>query len=93
MFLAPDGIGRHTEVEMIEAQGNRAIELEAARLAIEWKNIFAAELQIAAQRLAKDSELVTTEHLLQALPIAAAKVLWVVESQHGEPANGQRQIA
>ena len=29
------------------------VELEAARLAIEWKHLFASELRLAAQRLAR----------------------------------------
>ena len=78
---------------MIDGQSNPKIEVEAARMAIEWKNLFATELQLAAQQLAKGSELVTAEHYWQALPTATSRVLHVVKTHSTESANVQRRIA
>jgi hypothetical protein len=59
---------------------NPVIELEAARIAIEWKSLFASELRVAARQLAKGSPRVTAEHYRQALPVAVAKVLQAVNT-------------
>ncbi|MEE8452487.1 MAG: hypothetical protein V3R99_11255 [Thermoguttaceae bacterium] len=78
---------------MIGTQSNGRIEFEAARMAIEWKNLFAKELQFAALQLAKDSQVVTAEHLLQALPIATSRVLHTVNKHSAESDNARRRIA
>ncbi len=60
---------------MADSKSGPRIELEAARLAVEWKNLFAAELKSAAQQLASGSDLVTANHYRQALPNALSRVL------------------
>lgn len=52
---------------MADGQGNPRIEVEAARMAVQWKNLFATELKSAAQQLANGSDLVTADHYRQAI--------------------------
>ena len=60
------------------------IELQAAKTAIEWTNLFAQELDAAARGAAKESGLVTSDHYRQALPIATSRVLAAINSQNVE---------
>lgn len=78
---------------MLGTPSNGRIEVEAARMAIEWKNLFAKELQVAAQQLAKDSGLVTAEHLLQALPTATSRVLQAVKKHSTGSVNVEQRVA
>jgi hypothetical protein len=87
------GARAYMEVEMVDGQSSPRIELEAARLAIEWKNLFAIELKLAAQQLAKGSDLVTANHYRQALPDAVSKVLHAAKTKMVESQNDQRRVA
>ena len=69
------------------------IEVTAARLAIEWKHLFATELKLAAIKLAHGSLRLTSEHYRQAAPIALAKVLEAVNSPTDSASNAQRRVA
>lgn len=69
------------------------VELEAAKLAIEWKHLFATELHIAAQRLAMGAELVTADQYRRALSTATERVLEKVNSPRTRPADVHRRIA
>lgn len=62
----------------MNSKSSPKIELQAIRMAIEWKNAFAMELQSAAQEAAEDCDVITVEHYRQALPIAASRVLGVI---------------
>lgn len=59
----------------MDSRSNARIEVEAARMAVELKHLFAAELQRAAQEMAQDAELVTVEHFRRAVPLAVSRVL------------------
>lgn len=59
----------------MDRRSNARIEVNAARLAVEWKNLFAAELKRAAQDMAQGAEVVTVEHFRLAVPLAVSKVL------------------
>ena len=78
---------------MADGQPNPRIEVEAARLAVEWKTLFATELKSAAQQLAKGSDLVTADHYRQAIPEAVSRVLHAVKTESVESANVQRRVA
>jgi hypothetical protein len=78
---------------MADDQSAPRIELEAARLADEWEDIFAAELKSAAERIAIGSAVITADHYCQAAPAAVARVLQAVQSQTVESANVHRRIA
>lgn len=78
---------------MAVVQSDPKIELEAAWTAIEWKNLFAEQLDLAARQAAVDSEFVTSEHYRQALPIATVRMLEAIKTQNAESANGQRRAA
>lgn len=78
---------------MADGQPNLMIEVEAARMAVEWKNLFATELKLAAQQLAKGSDLVTANHYRQAIPDAVSRVLHAAKTESGEFANVQRRVA
>jgi hypothetical protein len=69
------------------------VELEAARLAIEWKHLFATELRIAAQDLAIGAECVTADDYRRALATATQRVLDKVNTRRIEPADVQRRSA
>ena len=77
---------------MADSQPNPRIGVEAARMAVEWKNLFARELQSAAQGLARGAELITVEHYRQAIPDAVSKVLHAAKTE-GNSANVQRRVA
>ena len=81
------------EVEMVDGRSNLKIEVDAARIAIEWKNLFATELRLAARQLAKDSDLVTMEHYRQALPTATSRLLQIARTEATGSAHVQRRIA
>jgi hypothetical protein len=83
----------YKEVEMVDGQSNPRIELEAVRLAVEWKNLFAHELRLAAQQLAKGSDLVTANHYRQAMPEAVSRVLDAATTRSVESHNAQRRVA
>lgn len=72
---------------------NQRIELAAARIAIDWKNLFASELHAAAQRLATGSQSVTTDHYWRALPAATASMLRAINTHSTGSSNAKRQIA
>jgi len=72
---------------------NPKIELEAAQIAIEWKNLFATELQALARQLAEGCEFVTAEHLRRALPTVTANLVQAVRTHSSPSANVQRRIA
>ena len=78
---------------MADGQPNPRIEVEAARMAVQWKSLFATELRLAAQQLAEGSDLVTVDHYRQALPDAISRVLHAVKTQSVESANVQRRVA
>ncbi len=78
---------------MTDSQSEPRIEVGAARMAVEWKNLFAAELKSVAQHLAMGSDVVTKEHYLQAMPIAVSKVLQAVQEEAIGSANAKRRIA
>jgi hypothetical protein len=86
-------LGKHEEVEMDDKGLNQRIELAAARIAIDWKNLFASELHAAAQRLATGSQLVTTEHYWRALPAATASMLRAINTCSTESSDAKREIA
>lgn len=69
------------------------VELEAARLAIEWKHLFATELRIAAQQLAIGAQCVTADEYRRALATATQRVLDTVNTRQIEPANVRRRSA
>jgi hypothetical protein len=81
------------EIEMMDGQSSPRIELAAARLAIEWEHLFATELKLAAQQLAKDCDLVTADHYRQAVPDAVSKVLHAAKTTLIESRNAQRRVA
>jgi hypothetical protein len=89
----PQTFGTYTEVEKVDGQWSPKAEVEAARLVIEWKNLFARQLHSAARQLARGTELVTAEHYRQALPGATSKMLEAVKTHSTEGANVQRLIA
>jgi hypothetical protein len=86
-------IRKRTEVEMQEGQSSARIELKAARLAVEWKSLFATELELVAERLAENCDLVTADHYRQALPEAVSRLLHAVETQSVERHNAERRVA
>jgi len=69
------------------------VDLEAARLVVEWKELFAVELRLAAQRLATGTELVTADHYRCALVPATANVLQAINTYSGESVDVRRRIA
>ena len=69
------------------------VDVEAARLAVEWKELFAAELRLAARRLATGAELVTADHYRRALASATVSVLHTVNTHCMESADVERRIA
>jgi hypothetical protein len=69
------------------------VDLEAARLAVEWKELFAAELRLAAQRLATGTGLVTADHYRCALASATSNVLQTINTSSGESVDVRRRIA
>ncbi len=78
---------------MADGQSNQRIEVEAVRMAVQWKSLFATELQLAAQQLAKGSDLVTVDHYRQAIPEAVSKVLQLAKTESVESAHVQRRVA
>ena len=78
---------------MADGQPNPRIEVTAARMAVEWKNLLGAELKLAAQQLAKGSDLVTVDHYRQAIPDAVSRVLHAAQTESVESANVQRRVA
>ena len=78
---------------MADRQSKPRVELEAARLAIEWEDIFATELKSAAERLAKGCDLITANHYRQALPDAVSRVLHATDTKLVESRNAQRRVA
>lgn len=72
---------------------NLPVDLEAARLAVEWKHLFATELRLAAQRLATGATTVTADQYRRALATAAERVLEKANSCRIEPADVHRRIA
>jgi len=69
------------------------VDVEAARRAVEWKELFAVELRLAARRLAIGAELVTVDHYRRALASATASVLHTVSTHSRESADAHRRIA
>jgi Fe2+ or Zn2+ uptake regulation protein len=69
------------------------VELEAVRLAIEWKHLFATELRLAAQRLAVGAKVVSADQYRRALATALERVLENANSPRVEPADVYRRIA
>ena len=78
---------------MMDGQSKPRIEMEAARMAVEWKNLFAVELKSAAHYLAMGSDLVTKDHYRQAAPIAVSRLLQAVQEEPVESTNVKRRIA
>ena len=76
-----------------ESCADLPVELEAARLAVEWKHLFAAELRLAAQRLAIGAKVVTAEQYRSALATAIERVLEKASRPRVEPADVHRRIA
>jgi hypothetical protein len=86
--------GINTEVEVEKRRcSDLPVELEAARLAIEWKHLFATELRIAAQHQAKGAECVTADDYRRALTTATQRVLDTVNTRRIEPADVHRRSA
>jgi hypothetical protein len=82
------------EVEMNEEScAELPVEVEAARLAIEWKHLFATELRLAAQRLAVGAKVVTADQYRRALATATERVLEKANRPRVEPADVHRRIA
>jgi hypothetical protein len=69
------------------------VDLEAARLAVEWKERFAVELGVAARLVATGAEIVTADHFRSALASATAAVLHTANKHLTESANVHRRIA
>ena len=67
--------------------------MEAARLAVEWKHLFAAELKPAAEQVAKGSAVITADHYREALPIALTNVMDALKLQKSVSTNAPRKIA
>jgi hypothetical protein len=78
---------------MAGAQLDARIELQAAKMAIEWTSLFAHELAAAARQAAIDSELVTEEHYRQALPIAASRFLAALKSPNSQVSDVNSRAA
>lgn len=78
---------------MADGQPSPRIAVEAARMAVEWKNLFATELKSAAQQLADGSDLITADHYRQAIPDAVSRVLQAVKTESAESTNAQRRVA
>jgi hypothetical protein len=78
---------------MADGRSSQRIEVEAARLAVEWEKLFATELKLTAQQLAMGSDLVTANHYRQALPDAVSKVLHAAETTLVESRNVPRRVA
>jgi hypothetical protein len=78
---------------MADGQLSPRIEVEAARMAVRWKSLFATELRLAAQQLAKGSDLVTVDHYRQAVPHAVSRVLHTASTESVESANVPRRVA
>ena len=77
----------------MEQRSSPRIDVGAARLAVEWKNLFAHELKLAAQRLAAGSDLVTANHYRRAMPEAVSRVLDAATTSPVESHNAQRRVA
>jgi hypothetical protein len=77
----------------VDGHSSPRIELEAARLAIQWESLFATELKLAAQELANGSDLVTVDHYRQALPDAVSRVLHAAKTKLVESRNAPRRVA
>ena len=69
------------------------VELEAVRLAIEWKHLFATELRRAAEHLAAGAKVVTVDQYRRALATAVERVLENANGPRIEPADVHRRIA
>lgn len=78
---------------MVESRSIPRVELEAARLAVEWKNLFATELAIAAKQVAQGSDLITTDHYRQAVSTAISRVSQAIRTQSVETSHAQRRVA
>ena len=78
---------------MADGQPSPRIEVEAARMAVQWKSLFATELRLVAQQLAEGSDLVTVDHYRQALPDAISRVLHAAKTESIESADIQRRVA
>lgn len=78
---------------MVEGPSIPRIELEAARLAVEWKNLFATELTLAAKQVAQGSDLITADHYRQAVSTAISRVSQAIRTQSVESAHVQRRVA
>lgn len=79
---------------MPDGMSRLEVDVEAARLAIEWKYLFATELQRVARHLAQESGSVTVEHYRQALEPAVARLLEAVHKRATESSHAERrQIA
>ncbi len=81
------------EVKIVEGRSSPRIDVEAVRLAVEWKNLFAHELKLAAQRLAAGCDLVTANHYRQAMPEAVSRVMHAAAATSVESHNAQRRVA
>ena len=83
-----------TEVEMdTERCSDLPIEVEAARLAVEWKGLFAKELRRAAQELAAGATIVTPNHYRRALVSATVSVMESADSPCNVSTYVDRRIA
>lgn len=78
---------------MVDDYARAEIELQAARLAVEWQHLFAAQLMSAAEQVAHGSAMITVDHYREALPAALASVLDSVKKQMCVSTNAHRKIA
>lgn len=69
------------------------VEVEAARLAIEWKHVFATELRSAAQRFAFGDKAITADQYRRAVATAAERLLEHAKRSRVEPTDVHRRIA
>lgn len=78
---------------MVEGHTSPKTEVAAARLAIEWQYLFAAELRQAAKEAARGSHVITVDHYHKAFPVAVSSIVDAITGQLSETADEHRKIA
>ncbi len=79
---------------MESQEANLSIEVSAALLAIEWKDLFGRELKLAAIQVAQGADRLTSEHYRQAAPTALAKVLKTISNSPSDSSSDvKRRVA
>lgn len=71
----------------------RGMTHDAVSLAIEWKQVLHRELLDAAERIAGDADVLTAEHLHQALPAASERLIEIAREQSSEATDVHRRSA